>query len=178
MIEKIRNIDGLSEGRLSFRKMNQSDIDALIPYFKDEDSLKFRKKTNQSPQEMAEEWFEAIQTRYENDWDGLYIIQFNHSSDIAGLAGILHQVVDDEYLFEIGYHILPEFRQRHIASEAAQILSKCIEENKIAPFVVSIIHEDNNLSKNVASNNGMSLWKKTDFRGTHVEVWRKDFDEI
>lgn len=173
MIEKIRNINGLTEGRLHFRKLRKEDLPSLLPYFEDEDSLKFRTPTDQKPQEMAEEWHKAIQIRYQNDWDGLYITELDHSKEIVGLIGILRQTVDDEHLYEIGYHVLPNYRKRHIASEGAQILSRFMKEHKVGSKVVSIIHPENVASKKVAKNNNMSLWKTTIFRDGLVEVWRK-----
>ena len=73
---------------------------------------------------------------------------------------------------EIGYSILPQYRNKGYASEVAQKCKNYAFENDWRDQLISIIHVDNIGSEKVAIRNGMSLEKKIDdYHGNSVNVF-------
>ena len=93
------------------------------------------------------------------------------SGKFVGQCGLLIQVVDGIEL-EVGYSIMPEFRNQGFASEASQ---KCIQyafEKGLQESVISIIHVDNVESEKVALKNKMVLDRRTIYNNNPVNIYR------
>ena len=164
-------MDGETSERLLFRKLNVQDFDALLPYYQNPESKKFKTPDEKSDEELCKYLIQTILNRYEKE-NGLMALEEKETGNLIGLCGLLIQEIDGEQVIEIGYHILPSKRRRGYASEAAIKCKEYAFNNKLCTTVVSIIHKDNNNSKKVARNNGMVLLKKTVWRENPVEVFQ------
>ncbi len=86
-------------------------------------------------------------------------------SRLIGYCGFFRQVVDDENEIEIGYRLHPDYWNRGLATEAAQAVRDYAFAVLQLDRVISLIHPDNHASRRVTEKNGMTLEKKTTFRG-------------
>lgn len=91
---------------------------------------------------------------------------------LVGQCGLLIQTIDGIEELEIGYSILPAFRNKGYASEAAQKCKHFAFENNFSDNVISCILIGNTFSENVALKNGMSIDKITQDKGETIQVFR------
>jgi RimJ/RimL family protein N-acetyltransferase len=94
------------------------------------------------------------------------------SGQLVGQCGLLVQEVDEKQELEIGYSILPDYRNKGYASEAAQKCRNFAFENNFSDSLISIIHVDNIRSEKVALNNGMRKTKSTIYKEIPVNIFR------
>jgi RimJ/RimL family protein N-acetyltransferase len=84
------------------------------------------------------------------------------TGELVGQCGLLKQTLDGRTELEIGYHIIPRFRGRGFATEAARAFKQYAFDNNLSDSIVSIIHVDNVRSQRVAEKNGMQRESKTE----------------
>jgi ribosomal-protein-alanine N-acetyltransferase len=94
-----------------------------------------------------------------------FAVIFRGNNELIGYCGFLHQEVDGRNEIEIGYRLHPDYWNRGLASEAAQVVRDHAFRDLNLPKVVSLIHPDNIASRRVAEKNGMKIEKETVFRG-------------
>jgi RimJ/RimL family protein N-acetyltransferase len=94
------------------------------------------------------------------------------SGRLVGQCGLLIQTIDGIEELEIGYSILPAFRNKGYASEAAQKCKLFAFENKLSDSVISCILPGNIFSEQVAIKNSMTLEKITQDKGETIQVFR------
>jgi ribosomal-protein-alanine N-acetyltransferase len=166
-------LEGEESERLSFRTLEQTDFDAWLEFFKDPDSLRFVVMQGiGSPVDQCNEWFKRIMERYKNNLGGMNALIDKNTNKFIGQCGLLIQEVNGASEFEIGYSILPQFRNRGYASEAAMKCRDYAFENEITDSLISIIHIDNLRSEKVARKNGMIKAKQTEFKKMPVNIFR------
>ena len=91
---------------------------------------------------------------------------------LIGHCGLLVQTVDDILELEIGYSLLPAFWGRGYAHEAAKKCQDFAFNNKLAESLISIISKTNIPSQSVATRNGMTIEKSTNYNGNEVFIYR------
>ncbi|UTW61975.1 GNAT family N-acetyltransferase [bacterium SCSIO 12741] len=150
-------LNGEQTDRLDFRLVNEDDFDTWLPLFQG-DAIRF---LGLNPELSAEEhgryWFNKVFHRYENDLGGMNALIERESGKLVGQCGLLVQEVQGDTLLEIGYSLLPDFRGKGYALEAAQ---KCKEEafkRNYAQELISIVDINNHPSARVAQRNGMQI---------------------
>ena len=84
---------------------------------------------------------------------------------LIGYCGFLHQEVDGAKEIEIGYRLHPNFWNRGLATEAARAVRDHAFRDLQLERVISLIHSDNHASCRVTEKNGMTIEKRTTFRG-------------
>jgi RimJ/RimL family protein N-acetyltransferase len=90
----------------------------------------------------------------------------------VGQCGLLIQTIDDMAELEIGYSLMPAFRGKGYASEAAIKCKEFAFANDYATSLISVIVPENSASIKVALNNGMKLDKTTTSNGDVVNIYR------
>ncbi|CAN5757507.1 hypothetical protein BH10BAC2_BH10BAC2_07680 [soil metagenome] len=79
----------------------------------------------------------------------------------VGQCALLIQIVDGNEELEIGYSVMPAFRNKGYATEAAVKCSEYAFENNLRDSLISIISIDNIESQKVALRNNMQLERTT-----------------
>jgi RimJ/RimL family protein N-acetyltransferase len=82
------------------------------------------------------------------------------------MCGLLIQTVDGIEEVEIGYSVMPAFRNKGYATEAAIKCKEYAFENNLRDSLISIIAVKNLESQKVALKNNMQLEKTTMYRVT------------
>lgn len=159
-------------GRLRFSLVDVSQYNSWIGFFKDPSSFAHWIEDRKSPEQECTDWFQKQLNRYEADRGGMNALIEKSSGKLIGYGGLLVQWVDGVEELEIAYSLLPVYRNKGFATEAAR---KCMDyafENSFADSLISIISITNTPSTNVALKNGMTVEKQTNYRENRVNIFR------
>lgn len=165
-------LHGQESERLLYRRVVPADFDSWLPFYHDPQSTRYWEGLPDDPLLACKDQFNRIFERYENGLGGMNALILKENMAFVGLCGLLVQEVDGFKELEIGYSILPEYRRKGLALEAAGKCKDHAFEHKLAPSLISIIHINNIPSQKVASKNGMSPDKKTTYKGNPVYIYR------
>lgn len=173
----------LETERLRFRLIEKSDFEAWLPFFSPDLNRHFLfLDPDKTALELCEYWFEKCLLRYEENRGGLNAVILKDTGKMIGQCGILVQNMDNEPRLEIGYSIIPAYRNKGYATEAAIAAKNYAFEHQFDKDfnnnVVSMLHVDNHGSEKVALSNGMTLEKTfTDFGDHRFHVYSQSRDE-
>lgn len=165
-------LTGQESIRLLFRKLEISDYDIWLEFFKDPLWSKYWTMKKQTPEEHCQQWFDKIFHRYANSLGGMNVLIDKQSGEFIGQCGLLIQTVDGIEELEVAYSMMPQHRGKGYAPEAAM---KCIDfafANRLRDSLISIIHENNIESQKVALKNKLSVDKYTTFDSNPVRIYR------
>ena len=165
-------LDGHQTERLRFRKLIESDFQKWLPFYKDPTSTEFWEGIPEDPVEACKAQFNRQFERYEKNIGGMNALIDIASGKLVGICGLLLQEFDGRKEWEIGYSLMPEFRGKGYATEAAQYCKKIAFKNELAPSLISMIHIDNLPSQAVAVRNGMSRDSQTTYKDNPVYIYR------
>lgn len=151
--------------RTQFRLLEKEDYKTWVPIFKEKDTARFLgMEVGLTTEQKCDTWFEKAFWRYENCVSGMNVMIHATSQKFVGQTGLLIQTVNGLKRLEVGYSILPEFWKQGYAKEAAVKLRDIAFERgydkHFGNSLVSVIHEENIGSINVALHNGMTLEAK------------------
>jgi [ribosomal protein S5]-alanine N-acetyltransferase len=164
---------GESSERLTFRRLEQSDFDEWLKFCEDPNSLKYIWLTdNNSSNEKCKVWFDRVFNRYNNHLGGMNVLIKKDNNEFVGQCGLLIHTVDGVEELEIGYSLMPEYRGKGYALEAANKCKDYAFANNLSESLISIIHIDNKESETVAIKNGMRLDKITSYNNSKVNIFR------
>ena len=105
---------------------------------------------------------------------GLLAVEDRMTGEFLGNVGPMMQRVDDVDEIELGWSIMPSRARQGIASEAASACRDWVFESVRVDHQISLIRPENEPSRGVARNLGMTIWKQTIFGSMHWlhDVWR------
>ena len=170
------SLEGQETERLLFRRITEQDFDTWLAFCKYPDSLKYIFSQEQlkveDPIERCRMWFNKVFHRYENGLGGMNALVDKQTGEFVGQCGLLIQTIDDNEELEIGYSIMPSYRGKGFASEAANRCKEFASENDYTTSLISVIVPQNLDSIKVAMNNGMKLSKTTISNGDLVNIYR------
>ncbi len=158
--------------RLRFRLIENSDFSSWINFFKDPSSFKHWIEQRQDPEIECRKWYEKQENRYASDLGGMNALVEKSTGNLIGYSGLLIQYVDDKEELEVAYSLLPAYRNKGYATEAAHRCRDYAFENNFTDSVISIVSITNTPSSNVAVKNGMLLEKQTSYRENQVNIFR------
>lgn len=159
--------------KLLFRKLENSDFENWLKLFEDEQTAKMLGMDNfETPKERCEKWFEWTFHRYENNLGGQNVLISKENNQLVGQCGLLVREVENEFELEVAYSILPQFRGKGFAIEAAKKCRDFAFESEFHDRLVSIIIPENENSKNVALKNGMSFKKQIDYSRKKMDLFQ------
>ncbi|NOS90685.1 MAG: GNAT family N-acetyltransferase [Cyclobacteriaceae bacterium] len=165
-------LTGIETERIHFREIRLADSAEWIHFFEDPASFRYWKEEHTNPKLECARWYEKQQWRYQNNRGGMNALIEKSSGQLIGHAGLVVQTVDDITELEIAYSLMPAFRGRGFASEAAQQCKITAFQNQWAASLISIISVTNTPSIQVATRNGMTIDKKTMYNGNEVYIFR------
>jgi len=165
-------LEGEESDRLQFRKLTATDIELWLPFHEDPTILGFWADDVLPPKTACAQWFEKAYYRYENGLGGMNALIDKTNLTFVGQCGLLTQEVDGVQELEIGYSLLPLYRNKGYATEAAKKCKSVAFERNLAQSLISIIHIKNKASQNVAIRNGMFLDKTTSYKDNPVHIFR------
>ena len=161
-----------SSERLNYRALTSDDIQAWIPFFENNNRLRFfgfdESKTNE---ELSRDWIERQLLRYKESGLGMLAVIETNSNQLIGLAGIIPRDFEGLTLYEIGYSLLQSHWGKGYASEAAQHFRKVGTQLGISSVFVSTIHPENTDSMRVAERNGMKVLKNGFFNDMELVIF-------
>lgn len=170
------SLEGQKTKRLLFRRITEHDFEIWLEFCKYPDSLKYIFSQEQlkveDPIERCRMWFNKVFHRYENGLGGMNALVDKQTGEFVGQCGLLIQTIDDIEELEIGYSIMPSYRGKGFASEAANRCKEFAFENDYTTSLISVIVPENLDSIKVAMNNGMKLSKTTISNGDLVNIYR------
>jgi RimJ/RimL family protein N-acetyltransferase len=170
------SLEGQESERLLFRPVNETDFDTWLRFCAFPDSLKYIFSQEQlavnDPVEYCKIWFKRVYHRYENKLGGMNALIDKQTHEMVGQCGLLIQNIDDIEELEIGYSLMPEYRGKGYALEAARKCKEFAFQNNFRDSLISTIHIENHTSAKVAKANGMYLDKTTISHGDPVNIFR------
>jgi [ribosomal protein S5]-alanine N-acetyltransferase len=166
-------LDGQETARLKFRLLKRDDFMIWMDLFKDKKSGGFLGMANiPSVEEQCEKWFSICEHRYSNDLGGMNVLIDKVTNHLVGQCGLLIQEVDNISEMEIGYSILPAYRNLGYATEAARKCRDFAFMQSYSDSIISIIHIENIQSEKVAIKNGMIKSRQTIYKEMPVNIYR------
>lgn len=163
---------GEESEHLLFRTILASDFDAWLPFHEDPLSSQYWNTPAKDPIEACKQQFDSIFDRYRHNKGGLNALICKNTANLIGFCGLLIQTVNVKQELEIGYSILPSYRGKGYATEAAQKCKEIAFKNNWASHLISIIHIDNLPSKNVALKIGMAIRETTTYKENPVAIYQ------
>ncbi|MBO1756900.1 GNAT family N-acetyltransferase [Allobranchiibius sp. CTAmp26] len=107
----------------------------------------------------AASWIEWSKANYARDGYGLWLLHDEHDR-FVGECGLTWQTMDDITDLEVGYHVLPQFQGRGLATEAAIACREFARSRGVTRLTSNIFHR-NRPSQRVAEKVGMQLERET-----------------
>ncbi len=155
--------------RLTFRNMEEADVERWVPFFDDEANLneigmlsgRFKNMTNI---ERATDWIGRQIERMNTGSLGQLAAIEKTTGKFIGVGGIIFREEPGAFgEWEITYSLLPEARDKGYATELAMYFRDWTFENTQKESVISIVHVNNVASQRVTEKNGMHVEKELTF---------------
>lgn len=167
--------EDLKTQRLLFRKLLATDFGDWLPFFQHPQSTEYLWLSDSNdPFEQCQAWFDKTLTRYAQNNSGMNVLIHSETSKLIGQCGLILQTVGQREELEIGYAIMPEFWNQGYASEAAIACRDYAFSCNLSDSLVSIIHQDNAASIEVAKRAGMLLDEILLHHNQPVQLFRID----
>jgi len=159
----------LETARLALREFKPDDADALALILSDPETMRYYP----SPCDRAgvEQWIARNRQRYRDDGLGLWALALRASGELIGDCGLTRQQVEEDFFYEIGYHLRRDHWGKGLATEAAIACREWGFANLKTDRLISLIRPENIPSQRVAERNGMTVWKEVEWRGLRHRVY-------
>ncbi|WP_179429446.1 GNAT family N-acetyltransferase [Spelaeicoccus albus] len=159
-----------STPRLRFREMTADDLDQMTALLSDPEVMRYypAPKTRQD----AANWIAWNERNYAEHGFGPWIIEL-HDGTFVGDCGLTVQTVEGERLVEVGYHLMPAWHGRGLATEAACAVRDEARDGGIS-HLIAIIRPANLPSQRVAEKIGLHLERRTSVHDLDCLVYGAD----
>lgn len=159
--------------RLYFREVLESDFEEWLLFCEFKDSLKYIWPENKlTGKELCRAWMDRIFMRYSENLGGMNALIDKENGQMVGQCGLLIQDIEGVRELEVGYSLMPGFRGKGYAYEAARKCRDYAFENDLTDSVISTIHVDNAASARVALKNGMKIEKTIIWNQLPVDIFK------
>lgn len=151
-------LHGIQTERLRFERLEAQRLESWIPLFNDPDTARFLGlDPTLNRRALAQAWFDKTFSRYAEGSGGQHALIEKGTGTFVGQCGIMIQTWNEEPLLEVGYALLPQFRGRGFAVEAAVRAKQEAFAQHEVDAIHSMVHPENHPSANVAKRNGMTV---------------------
>ncbi len=157
-----------TSARLTFRQMSGADLDDIAALLGSPEVMEhyLRPKTRSE----AADWIRWNETNYARDGYGLWLLH-DLDGSFVGECGLTWQTIDAVTDLEVGYHVLPQFQGRGLATHAATACREFARSRGVRRLI-SVIYRLNLPSQRVAQKAGMTLERETlDSSGRPIGLW-------
>lgn len=120
---------------------------------------------------MSADWVNSRIERYKREEYGLLSAIDRSSGELIGMAGIIPTEVEGAIYYQIGYSVKPEYWNKGYASEMALQMQAYAQKHVSTSMLIAVINLDNYNSVKIAEKLGMRLWKRTNFKGSEVNIY-------
>ena len=160
----------LESERLASRALTQADIEPWSHFFNDNPTERFLGGPLLGKDAMAKStmWVEKQIWRMNEKIFGQLAIVEKESGRFIGLGGLIAR---DDNEFEVTYSFFPDSWGKGYGTELAIYFKEYAFANIDVPYVVSMIHKENEASMNVARKNGMEIMRETEFLEMPIYVF-------
>lgn len=163
--------------RLILRPFTPDDLHDFSLICADPEVMRFIGMGKTLDRETVEQQMISWISLYPEQGFGLLALTLKDTKRLIGFCGLLQQTVDGKSYIELGYRLERDSWNKGIATEAAKSIKDDARKRLKIPYLISIIHIENFASKSVAQKIGMTLMKRTDFKGIPVDIFYLDFHE-
>lgn len=169
-------LDGLSSKRLYYRSMGVDDFDILMEFYGDAEVTQYY-FFEDTPVNNCKNGIKKQLWRYKTYNSGLALLIEQDTDQAIGMAGILHQDVNDKIEVEVGYGLFKRFWGNGYATEAAIFCRDLIFQKNLSDTAISMIHPENQSSQRVAVRNGMKHRQTLNLKGHEHFIYSITKDE-
>jgi len=164
----------LVTARLRLRPLVATDAEALHRIQSDAEHMRYY--PHPFSRQETEDWIVRARASYEIRGFGLLAVEDAATGDFLGNVGPTIQRVDGVDEIELGWSITPTRARQGIATEAAEACRTWVFEAAGADHVIALVRPENEPSRGVARNIGMTIWKRATHgaEGWVHDVWRID----
>ena len=162
----------LETRRLILRPFAESDLERVSELMANEQFMKF--SMGPMTREQTKMFLQKVIGWDEAGLPSQFAVIEREIGTLIGYCGFLHQEVDGIKEIEIGYRLHPDFWNRGLATEAARAVRDHAFRDLQLERVISLIHPGNHASRRVTEKNGMTVEKRTTFRGFPTIVFSID----
>jgi RimJ/RimL family protein N-acetyltransferase len=157
--------------RLSFRELNDGDVEPLLTIFSDPVAMEFYPSTKNVDE--TRQWIERCIVNYEKFGHCFWAVLLRSTGEVIGQCGILYQDLRNKPENEIGYLLQRRYWSHGYATEAATACRDWAFSHFRYDYVVSYIDPRNTRSIAVAKRIGMTLEQSLAAR---ENAWKKAID--
>jgi len=168
----------LETSRLILRPFAESDLDRMGKLMANEEFMRF--SMGPMTRQQTAVFLEKVIRWNQAGLPSQFAVVERETGTLIGYCGFLHQEVDGAKEIEIVYRLHPDFWNRGLATEAAGAVRDHAFGDLQLERVISLVHPDNQASRRVTEKNGMTIEKRTTFRGfptivfsINQETWRR-----
>lgn len=155
--------------RLKLVELTDKDVESIFLLTRNEKVMKYFPKV--LSYEDAQQMTKKIIRQYTEYGYCFWKILLKPGDQFVGIAGLLHQEIDNEPETEISYRILPKYWNKGYATEAAKACKKYAETELKKERLISLIHPQNGASIRVASKLGAKRTRSIIFIGEEHDVY-------
>ena len=158
----------LETARLRLRPWREEDFDPFAAFCADAESRRYLGGVSA----RADAWrsMAVIVGHWTLRGYGIWVIEDKATGTFAGYSGLWNP--EGWPGQEVTWSVCTAFRRRGYAVEAAQRARDFAYDELKWPTAVSVIHPDNTASRRVAARLGAAIEKRTELRGSPVDVYR------
>ena len=162
--------------RLKLVEVTDRDFDLIFLLTGNEKVMKFFPKVLNY--EETQQMVQKILHQYTKYGYCFWKVLLKPGDQFVGIAGLLHQEIDNEPETEISYRMLPEHWKKGYATEAAKACKQYAETKLGKKRLISLIHPQNDASIRVANKLGAKKTNSVVFSGAEHYVYVYELKRI
>lgn len=140
--------------RVVLREMKTSDLEVMYRFWKDsEESVlgAFIKETKEVSEQYLKAYIRQMYPLYDH---GIWTVELSASKEVVGFCGLGRLEIAGEEYTDLGYYIVPKYRQQGLASEGIEIVLDYAENYLELPVLYAKAEKGNQVSRNILKKYG------------------------